>query len=235
MVKKPIRDKQPIIWGYSNRSYRETGMEAPASPMWWAFCIKNMENKKTIKYLNGKVWYRFIKVLFILIFFSVLVGYNIDISYYGIKKIDLQNSVVKCNFGPDYKKSNLSDLGLYLSASDFYNYNYKSFYTNPDNEYSIKTILSFCTGTPYSQINPLVQQGAFDYRKNIPFDGGVSANDFIKAVTYEHHLFDITPVFSYSNFFENFFIYNIIIIFVFEVIRRGFYYVVLGTLKPENS
>jgi len=51
---------------------------------------------------------------------------------------------------------------------------------------------------------------------------------------FSFHMFDITPVFTYNSFLELFFIGNIVILLIFEAIRRGFYYIVLGSIKPEK-
>lgn len=47
-------------------------------------------------------------------------------------------------------------------------------------------------------------------------------------------LFDIKPVFGYKEFIKSFVIGILIVIFVFELIRRCFYYIALGAIRPKK-
>jgi len=48
-------------------------------------------------------------------------------------------------------------------------------------------------------------------------------------------LFDVTPAHTYKPFLKYFIIGNLIIFLSFEIMRRMFYYIVLGTLRPKNN
>ena len=60
----------------------------------------------------------------------------------------------------------------------------------------------------------------------------LSGNSKSKYLDYNFQLFDIVPVFSYVPFLESFFIGNLTILFVSELIKRVFYYVILGKINP---
>jgi hypothetical protein len=179
-------------------------------------------------------------VVYVLIFLIVLLGYNLINLSDGIKRIDLDNSMVKCNFYPDYKEASFRDVNLYLSAIEVEPYDYKDFYTI--HVWDVETIISFCTGMPREQINTVVQQGIFDEEKRI---GDAALKDMLekkqikegdleKAATYQNHVFDITPAFTYVPFLKLFLIGNIVILLVFEITRRIFYYIVLGSFIPPK-
>jgi len=55
---------------------------------------------------------------------------------------------------------------------------------------------------------------------------------------YSVHLFDIKPAYIYrttiKDFILYFFIINFVILLIFEVLRRVFYYIVLGTIRPKK-
>ena len=59
-------------------------------------------------------------------------------------------------------------------------------------------------------------------------------SDKAKYLDYSIKLFDIKPVYSYSKFIKYFVVGNILILFFFEAIRRTFYYIVLGSVKPKK-
>ena len=105
-----------------------------------------MENKKTISYLNSKVWYRFLKVIFIVTFLLFLLGSNL----------------------------------IFVSVSWIYH------------------------SGPSSLTDPFA--GNFN---------GYSTFDF-------------------SSFIQLFIIGNFVTSLIFEAIRRAFYYIVFGSIKPEK-
>ena len=223
-----------------------------------------MENKKTIGDLNGRAWYRLLKVIFILGLFAVLAIFNIAAFSSGTKQLDLNATKVQCNtqyyvnqIPEGYKQFSLNDVGLDLPLNN--GFDYKDFYSNPYNEYEVKTILSKCSGVNnFNQIDLSFDQVLADIQKDNPSittdsaavtvynnsiqnyenndeseDNAVS-NTLNNLETYDGHQFDITPVFTYTAFLELFFIGNIIILLVFEIMKRAFYYIVLGSIKPKK-
>ena len=112
-----------------------------------------METKKTLSYLNSKVWYRFLKVLFSLSFLLIFVTYNIVIYSEGTKRLDVERTVIQCNIPytvnkiPDgYRQLNLKETSLDSYWSLAYVSDYKDFYSNTFNESRVKNILSKCSG-----------------------------------------------------------------------------------------
>jgi len=74
----------------------------------------------------------------------------------------------------------------------------------------------------------------FETEQTVVFDSSPSQKD-IEEVAKRLNL-DITKYFSYSlnkaDFIIFFLIGNLSILLLFEIIRRAFYYIVLGTIKP---
>ena len=62
----------------------------------------------------------------------------------------------------------------------------------------------------------------------------LSYNAFLKAKTGINTYGPTEVNFNFSNFIKLFFIGNFIILLIFEAIKRSFYYVVFGSLKPEK-
>jgi hypothetical protein len=60
-------------------------------------------------------------------------------------------------------------------------------------------------------------------------------NEKIPYLDFSFQMFDVTPAYTYNPFLEWFLIGNLVILFIFEVIRRIFYYIVLGTLWPRKD
>lgn len=53
-------------------------------------------------------------------------------------------------------------------------------------------------------------------------------------LNYNIELFTIKPDFTYKEFLIYFFIGNLSILLFFEIIRRVFYYIALGTINPKK-
>lgn len=220
--------------------------------------------KKTISHLNSKAWYRLLKVIYVLGLLVALAIFNIAAFSGGVKQLDPNATMVQCNtqyyvdkVPQGYKQFSFNELGFYLPVSN--GFNYKDFYSNPFNENEVKTILSKCSGVNnFNQIDLSFDQVLADIQKDNPsittdsaavavynnsiqnyenndesVDDAVS-NTLNNLETYDAHQFDVTPVFTYTPFLELFFIGNIVILLVFEVMRRAFYYIVLGSVRPEK-
>ena len=168
---------------------------------------------KTISYLNKKTWYRFLKVFFIFIFLSVIGISNSIIFDNDSKRLDLNKSIVICNKsfgGIESHKLSLKETGIYFGDDELENYTYKNFVQN--NKHSALILANKCIeGNKY----------------------GATIADL--ETTIETPYFEINIVYSYSQIIKNFFIVNIIIIIVFESIKRAFYYITLGTVIPKKE
>ena len=211
--------------------------------------------EKTISHLNDKAWYRLIKVVYILFFVISLVGLNLG-NYFGngIKKVDLEKTQIQCNF---QDKKNFSPKSIYLNFSldvdDFINekFDYEHFFRGYYNEYKIKDILKKCYTSDIDGLDVFVLQrhyeitGVKEAKKEYTqeyldseikkIESGYKTNDDkIDLLDFSIKFFDIKPVFSYSYFITFFIIGNLSIILFFELIKRIFYYVVLGTIRPKK-
>lgn len=213
-----------------------------------------MDTKKTISYLNSKAWYRFLKVVFIFIFIAViLIANGINISE-GIGRIDKDKTLIYCN-GGDKRVLTARQAGVYFSNYEFIKgFDYKKFYEGYYNEYTIKDILQACYDKVPEYNNDediyLMQrvyeiQGfkanpkKFDeaYLKEqfkVMTEGYKSKDQKISYLDYSIHLFDIKPAYTYKDFVLYSLITNLSILLIFEVLRRVFYYIVLGTIKPKK-
>ena len=213
-----------------------------------------MDTKKTISYLNSKAWYRFLKVVFIFIFIVViLIANGINISE-GIGRIDKDKTLIYCN-GGDKRILTVKQAGVSFSNYEFIKgFDYKKFYEGYYNEYIVKDILWACYDKVPEYNNDediyLIQRvyeiTGFkanpkkfdeDYLKEqfkIMAEGYKSKDQKISYLDYSIHLFDIKPAYTYKDFILYSFITNFSILLIFEVLRRFFYYIVLGTIKPKK-
>ena len=219
-----------------------------------------MENKKTISDLNSKAWYRLLKVFFGLGFLIVLVGFNIIAFSSGIKSVDQDKTTVECFYG-DKKVLTAKSINLYLSNNDFVNgqFDYKNYFEGY-NDYQIKNIFESCYQklpgattdvfaiqkiyevwgkdrilTKADERAPLTQD-EINYLDTVTkqISNTYSNTEKAKFLDFSVKLFDIKPIFTYNPFLMLFLIGNFIILFIFEAMRRIFYYIVLGNLKPKK-
>jgi hypothetical protein len=201
---------------------------------------------KTISELNTKSWYRLIKAVYMVMLSLVLLLPNFVIFSNGIKELDLNRSTLNCHFAPKYKEANLAETGIYFGNLYLDNFEYKDFYTSPFNRDIVDSILAYCTGftpiTPYDKVGLEKQQGLFDLASTMgttTFEvemnqSNLKISDFLQAVTYQNHQFDIKLVYTYVPFIMSFIVWNFAIILFFELLRRAFYYVVLGSVRPPK-
>lgn len=204
--------------------------------------------EKTISYLNEKIRYRFIKVIYILFFVISLIGLNLG-NYFGngIKKVDLEKTKIQCSFQDRkiFTPKNIY-LNFSLDVDDFVNekFDYEHFFRGYYNEYKIKDILERCYTSEIDGFDVFVLQryyeitGVEEEKKEYTQEyldneiqkiesGYKTNNEKIDLLDFSIKLFDIKPIFSYSYFITFFIIGNLSIILFFELIKRTFYYVVL--------
>jgi len=240
--------------------------------------------EKTISYLNSKIWYRIIKVVFLLIFILSLIIYNIfSVVEIKLKNVDLNKTIITCN---THKKNPTmaftpKSINLNLSFDDFshQSFDYKDFYTN--NNYAVREILKNCFTEDKNRLSNLLDynhdifkmqkitelQTEYDIWKSKDGDGYVDTNgnkiytfdkkfeemreeldeynnytenllsdqDKSTFLDFDVKVFEIEPSFTYTKFIKYSLIGNFSIILFFEVIRRTFYYIVLGKLIPKKN
>ena len=210
--------------------------------------------------MNSKVWYRFIKVIYILLFIFVLLAYNLFVLYdIGLKQLDQNKTQIICN--KTDKTFTAKQANIELKEHHFKNgFNYKEFFeTYYGFNSDIAVILEDCYG---KDIFGTIADDIYDYQKLLEIaktyefsnnndteklkpmtsdynDYKTSTRlqpetDKILYLDYNILLFDIKPVFTYNSFIQYFVIGNIIILLLFESIKRIFYYIALGTIKPKK-
>lgn len=219
-----------------------------------------MENneKKTLQYLNLKAWYRLLKVVFGLCALVALVAFNGIIISEGVKNVDNDKTTISCTYG-DKKVFTPKQIGIELSNYELKDgFNYKNFFEGY-NDYAIKTIFKNCYQPTNDDIDVFAAQKVYEVYGNdrlaikkderppltesekkyldetIPkIENSYINSDKAKYLNYSVKLFDIQPSYTYSKFIKYFVIGNLLILIFFEIIRRAFYYVVLGSIKPKK-
>ena len=217
-----------------------------------------MENKKSISDLNNKAWYRLLKVFFGLCAVLVLGVFNFIIMSDGIKSVDNDKTLVSCAYG-DKEIFTPNQIGVELSNYQLKDgFDYKNFFEGY-NDYVIKEIFKNCYKSTNDDIDIFAAQKVYEVWGNdrlvikkeerppltdneikyldeiIPkIENAYINSDKAKYLDYSIRLFDIKPVYSYNKFIKYFAVGNILILFFFEAIRRTFYYIVLGSVKPKK-
>lgn len=168
----------------------------------------------TLKELNGKVWYRFLKVVFILCYlpyFLLLVGIIFNLGQDEHEPI-LPNTVQEMLRDPEFYKLDDYDMREVLSSVD---------------KKSNETWLSYL-GTK--------ERVVFE---DLPY---TEQNNFIKSIKSQPPTTPIQKKYIYKSYktwnLKNCVIYGLIslisYILVMECIRRGFYYIVIGKVFPRE-
>lgn len=213
---------------------------------------------RTLGELNNKVWYRFLKVFYVLIFIlCILLCFIFAYTNHetGFKKLDQYDTEIRCNVGT-YKAFSPNSLGIYLNKNNFINdvFDYSGYFKGY-NEYSIKEILAQCAGKPLSEIEKddvfMVQRlyeitgvkgSEKQYNKEY-LDGEIknitsgykTNNEKANLCDFSIKFFDISPVYNYNQFISVFLTGLVIIIVVFEITKRTFYYIIIGNVRPKKN
>lgn len=180
----------------------------------------------THSYLKMKMWYRFLKVMYLLcLFISIILINGIWINEFGdMTEIDCGITTVLCKY--ENKEINLKKVGIELRKYEYDDWklprNISNSYSNRD---SIKKILLACYD----------ENRTFEYTNNQTKEKmSLSIQEIIGMNINTHKLIDIKPRYSYTMNIVSFVTMNIAVLLFFELVKRIFYYVVLGTIKPKN-
>lgn len=219
-----------------------------------------MAEQKTLQFLNDKWWYRLIKVIYIGSFlFGVLaIGVIIFFEEGGFKTLDVDKTIVTCNLEESSAPFPLSEAGsYYFSADDFTGktFNYEKYFRSYESEYGIRSILVRCKqGNPEAQNNiyvldVLLTQRAYEIaktnlsqeEKNELFtqerqkfsDGQFTTTQKLSFLDFSEKLFDITPTYDHTTTILHIIRSVLLLGLCFELIRRIFYYIFLGTFRPK--
>ncbi|MCX6792912.1 MAG: hypothetical protein NTY12_02710 [Candidatus Falkowbacteria bacterium] len=172
----------------------------------------------TIKELNNKWWYRLVKVSYIAIFvlFSVI-AITLSIEEVGNYQEDY---TVKCNYGNKGTFLAAKDKNIYISST----YDYSNSLTDlPD---YIKTDLQSACGISKNEISEILgyTDGFIPDDRLNSFEGKKLFELTKTKINITTHLDAILQA-----------LFSLFGICVgFEVIRRVFYYVVIGKIKPKE-
>lgn len=55
-----------------------------------------------------------------------------------------------------------------------------------------------------------------------------------RYVTLPNDVFDIKPIYTYTEFTKHFIFYSILVLLFFEILKRTFYYIILGKINPNK-
>ena len=152
---------------------------------------------KTISDLNGKIWYRLLKVIYIL-FFVFILGLSIFLIIDGYApKFDNENSYIKCHDG---KTLGLEENSIYL---------YSDYIWSSDDE----KFRSWCAAI--IKDDKLLPANFIPDEKNYDLVSSYTNRDWVRTVGYSLLAIIVT-------------------VFIFELTKRIFYYVVLGSIRPQK-
>jgi hypothetical protein len=205
--------------------------------------------EKTIKTLNERRWYRALKIIYFFLLITVILVANGSLIAEGIGKIDRNKTLIYCSEG-DKRILTLKQAGIYFDSYAFWRgFNYKRFFEN-NNKYTINDILEACYDKPSEDIfltqrtyeiiglkdSPKEYDKSYlDNQIGMMENGYKTDDQKASYLDYSVKLFDVKLVYFYSEFFLSFIIANILILTIFEAVRRVLYYVVLGTIKPNKK
>lgn len=175
---------------------------------------------QTIEDLNSKVWYRFIKVIFVLFFgLALFIGNGLNYESYSSSQGYQDREVANC-------KNNF-DKVPFLDQDAFARYIAEVSNSSAKvNEWKNKLSI-------YAEKSPI--EGAYDGVKK---SGSNTSIDWEKKINIGHVRDQVCNFENYSyigDFLKNFLLINFIIIGLLEFLRGAFYYVVLGKFKPAMA
>lgn len=206
---------------------------------------------RTIDQINDTIWYRLTKVLFVLGFLSAIaIGNGIVFTEVGIKNINAESSTLICNVPLDTQNEySLFEAASHLDVGYFREneFDYKRFMNSYFNEYKVRNILETCFQQEIGLLNITSLQKEFELRSSLSNASNfelltaptsefeITEEALAEAPDWNYEMFSINPVFSYKEFLISFILTNFFIIFGFEIVRRIFYYIILGTLVPKRN
>jgi hypothetical protein len=167
---------------------------------------------KTITELNTKIYYRFVKVIFIILML-VVAGISVAVAFseVGSHQDDFN---VACNYGNKNTFTAYKDKGIYIST--YYDYSTSL----ADLSESAKKELQTACGISKDEMTT-------------KFDAIFNGTDDGKK------FFDLTPTKVVTSTYFTASMWSllaiVIVIIISELIRRAFYYVVLGSLRPHKK
>lgn len=192
-----------------------------------------MENK-TITYLNSKMWYRFIKVIFILSFILAIIFPLIGVYFEYKPEFDNKKSYVVCKDG---RTVSLEDNNIYLYSS----------YIGSNDDLTIKQRCgnSFSSEEFKKGVSDdmIIERLLANRNKSFDVDNAIKygyskkeiADYLIKNIDKtEYKLVSILTPTKWNAIVGYSFLVILSVIAFFELIKRIFYYIVLGAIRPKK-
>jgi len=165
---------------------------------------------KIITELNNKMWYRFLKVIYVLIFIPIFI-LAFFAGYMSTEpKFDNEKSYIKCDNGKELK----------LSENNI------SLYSNYIGSYDDKLIRLLCTKDVRDEL--VKKYGKIDVGTTLTQD------EFNRLYENNYNLVPFYTERSWTKAIGISFLWIIVATFFFELIRRTFYYIVLGSFRPPK-
>ena len=172
---------------------------------------------KTIADLNNKWWYRLIKVIFIVVFIAVEIG-AADSVYQNFKPYEEADYLVSCNYGNKAEFIAYKDREIFISIYDF------DANGNLEPDYLREKIKNAC-GISKVEMNKIIDGVV---KKIKAGEDAPTIKLFeIKVTTYTKNSWVGLAAFLLMS--------AIAAAGIFEFIRQVFYYVVLGSFRPNNK
>lgn len=196
--------------------------------MWWAFCLPNYKTSqmKTIEDLNSKVWYRFLKLIYVSLFMVLIVGFPVGffVNVYSDPKI---NTYIKCENG---KIIDSFDLLGFIPDKGLTEEELIAMGAIPMTraEYQAKFGSVPTSHAPSQQTQKLTEAGlsATQIARFQASDLCSEADQSKKYDVIREKDVDWSYFLTYS------LVSTLAILIIFEFLRRSFYYVTLGRVNP---
>lgn len=211
---------------------------------------------ETLKELNEKAWYRFLKVVYILLLILVIAVTSFIIlgDNNGFKTVDNEKTEIKCNVLKEKGKEKVftaSEYGIKFSNSHFKDGKLDYPYLIQWSDYIVKDILKVCKREDLLNDDVITMQRGFEIYQNkslseqemnkrwkedsMKIQNAISSFDKIKYLDFSFKMFDVVPQFTYLYVIKLLVISILVILLIFEIIRRAFYYIVLGKVFPVKN
>ncbi len=168
---------------------------------------------KTLAYLNSKVWYRLLKVIFIILIL-ISSGIAIAIAFSEVGSYQEDYTVV-CNYGNKETFLANKDKGIWNIPS---HYDYKDSLAKLP-EATKKEIKTAC-GMTTDELNT---------KLTATLNGNDDGKKLFELIRTKINIYTTNKAISLSLSFV------FVILIFFEIIRRVFYYIVLGKFRPNKN
>lgn len=173
-----------------------------------------MENKKTISDFNNKIWYRAVKVVYILLFLAIaIITITLFLAEGEFRVLDIPNSKIVCQYGNE-KQFLMKDIftkdEMPIALPSYSSTQQGGLFSRIAQEQLQNQILKSC------EINQVTIENSFK--------GGKA--DFVPDPFRAEEKYKIQIGYLLLSL--------LIVVIVFETIKRIFYYILLGNIKPQK-